>query len=116
MSIFNPNSPFKMEVLSVLEPAAGIPVLRTLSNYTQHIQNILGLTHYTKLDLSGVLNYWLSNNDIVQHQVPPSWRNLFLIIRLLNLDELAQRMEACLSIGATKEFSPTRSRRKQGEL
>jgi hypothetical protein len=62
------------------------------------------------LDLNGVLNYWIS--DI--RWLPPSWQNLLMIIRQLHQDELAQRMETCLSAGATEELSPTRE--YQGEL
>jgi hypothetical protein len=62
------------------------------------------------LDLNVLLNSWIS--DI--QWLPPSWRNFLLIIRFLHQDELAQRMETCLSAGATEELSPTRG--KQGEL
>ena len=85
--------------MSLLEAAAGIPVRRTLSDYTWHVRIILGLAQNTDLDLNGLLNYWTSS---VQW-LPPLWKNLLLIIRLLNLDELAQRMEAYLSAGATEE-------------
>ena len=87
--------------MSLLEPAAGIPVMTTLTDYTRHIQIFLGLAQDTNLDPNGLLNYWISS---VQW-LPPSWRNLLLIIRLLNLDELAQRMETYLSAGATEEPS-----------
>ena len=96
--------------MSLLEVAAGIPVMTTLTDYTRRIQDILSLPQYPYLDLNGVLNDWIS---CIQW-LPPSWRNLLLIIRLLNLDELAQRMETYLSAGATEELSPTRG--KQGEL
>ena len=84
--------------------------MRVLTDYAQRIQNILGLAQDTNLDLNGLLDYWISN----VLWLPPSWRNLLLIVRLLNLDELAQRMETYLSTGATEELSPTRG--KQGEL
>ena len=61
VSPFNPESSFNMSAVSLLEAAAGIPVMRTLSDYTRHIQNILGLAQYTNLDLNGLLNYWISN-------------------------------------------------------
>ena len=99
MAPFNPESSFTMRAVTSLEAAAGIPVMRTLSNYTRHIQTFLGLTQYSTPDLNGLLNYWISNIQ----WLPPMWRNLFLIIRLLNLDELAQRMETYLSAGATEE-------------
>ena len=95
--------------MSLLESAAGIPVMTTLSDYTHLIQNILGLPVTFNLDLNGVFNYWIS--AVVW--LPPSWRNLLLIIRLLHQDELAQRMETYLSAGAAEELSPTRG--KQGD-
>jgi hypothetical protein len=107
---FDPESSFTLRAVSLLESAAGIPVMTTLSGYTLHIQNILGLPMTTNLDLKGVLDSWI--NDI--QWLPPSWRNLLLIVRLLHQDELAQRMETYLSAGATEELSPTRG--KQGEL
>ena len=107
---FDPEISFTLRAVSLLESAAGIPVMTTLSDYTHHIRNILGLTITTNLDLNELLDYWISGRQ----WLPPSWRNLLLIIRLLHQDELAQRMETCLSAGATEELSPTRG--KQGEL
>ena len=103
---FNPESPFNKRALSLLEPAAGIPVMSTLSDYTRHIQNILGPMTSSILDLNPLINYWIS--DILH--IPPTWKNVLLIIRLLNLDDLAQRMESYLS-GAMKEISPVRGKR-----
>ena len=102
VSPFNGESSFSLRAVSLLEPAAGIPVMTTLTDYTQHIQILLGPAQYTNLDLNELLNYWISN---VQW-LPPTWRNLFNIIRWLGLNELAQRMETYLSAGATEELSP----------
>ena len=110
MTPFDPKSPFTLRAVSLLESAAGIPVMTTLSDYTRHIQNILGLTITTDLDVNGLLDYWISG--VVW--LPPSWQNLLLIVRRLHQDELAKRMETYLSAGATEELSPTRG--KQGEL
>ena len=111
MTPFDPDSSFTLRAVSLLESAAGIPVMTTLSDYTHHIQSILGLPTTTNLDLMGVFNYWLSGKP----WLPPSWRNLLQIIRhLLHQFEVAQRMETYLSAGATEELSPTRGR--QGEL
>ena len=110
MTPFDPESSFTLRAVSVLESAAGIPVMTILSGYTHHIRNILGLSMTFNLDLNGVLNNWISSKS----WLPPSWRNLLQIIRLLHQDELAQRMETYLSAGATEELSPTRG--KQGEL
>ena len=86
-----------MRALFSLEEA-GIPVMSTLSDYTKHFQNILGLAMFTDFNLNSLLNYWIVN----VWQVPPTWKSLLLIIRQLNLDDLAQRMETYLS-GATEE-------------
>ena len=110
MTPFDPDSSFTLRAVSLLESAAGIPVMTTLSDYTHHIKNILGLQMITSLDLKVVLYYWISGKP----WLPPSWRNLLLIIRQLHQDELAQRMETYLSASATEELSPTRG--KQGEL
>ena len=103
---FNRESLFTLTDISFLESAAGIPVRRTLSGYTQQLQGILGLTQHTNLDLDGVLNHWMTS----ALWLPPSWSNLLWVIRLLHLDELAQRMETYLSAGATEELSPTRGK------
>ena len=101
---FDPNNHrFNMRALSLLEAAAGIPVMRTLSDYTQHIQSSLGLVMIPILDLNALLNYWIGN----AWRTPPTWEKLLDIIRQLNLDELAQRMETYLS-GEAEEFSPIR--------
>ena len=110
MTSFDPESPFTLRAVSSLESTAGIPVMTTLTNHTRHIQHILGLSLFFNADLNGVLNYWISGKP----WLPPSWRNLLLIIRLLDQDELAQRMETYLSAGATEELSPTRG--THGEL
>ena len=112
MSPFNQESSFSLRAVSLLESAAGIPVMKTLTDYTRHIKNILGLTTITYVDLKVLLNDWIGGTQKIY--APATWRNLLLIIRLLNLDELAQRMETYLSAGATEELSPTRG--KQGEL
>ena len=96
---FNPDSPFDMRTLSLLEAAAGIPVIRTLKKYTQQIQNILSFVKISDFGLKTLLNFWLRN---AKH-ILPTWKNL-LIIRLLNLDELAERIETYLSAGATEDL------------
>ena len=97
--------------MSLLEFAAGIPVMTTLRNYVQSVENKLHI-HVSPPDLNTLLTTWLGYPEA--GNVPPTWRNLFDIIRRLHLDDLAQRMETYLSTGAIVELSPTRG--KQGEL
>ena len=102
MTHFNPESSFDIDALSFLEEL-GIPVMNTLNDYTGRIQDILGLALVPNTSLNSLLDYWISD---VQ-PVPPTWKHLLLIIRLLNLDDLAQQMETYLS-GATEELYPAR--------
>ena len=112
MASFDPESSFTLRALSLLESTAGIPVMTTLSNHmhTRSIKNILHLPMTTNLDLNGALNYWIRS----KRGLSSSWRNLFLILRFLHQDELAQVMETYLSGGAREELSHTRG--KLGEL
>ena len=73
--------------------------MSTLSDYTKHLQNILGLVTFTNFDLNSLLNYWISN----VRRIPSTWKSLLQIIRLLNLDDLAQRMETYLSGAMEKQ-------------
>lgn len=93
---FNPDSFFDMRALYFLEEA-GIPVMSMLNNYTHYIQKMLGLPMTCNQDL---FNYWISS----VWQVSPTWKNLLDILRILNLDDLAQQIESYLS-GAT-DLSP----------
>ena len=105
-SYYDPDSQLTMSALSRMK-GAGIPVitsLDTLSN-VQFLRHIALLSIYPFSDILSVLHAWLSPT---LSRLPPTWRNLLLIIRLLNLDDLAKRIESYLS-----EFSPTS--RKQGE-
>ena len=105
---FDPESSFNMRAVSLLEAAAGIPVMRTLNGYIWDIQNILGLTNIPNLQLNTLLNLWIGSG--VYH-ISPTWNNLLLILRLLNLDDLAQRIETCLIGG----LSPTREKQGEGD-
>ena len=104
MTSYDPDSQFTMSCLSRLE-SIGIPVITSLSNikiellqqfFSIVVPNAHVYTHPTSL-----LNAWLSR-DVSSHT--STWKNLLMIIRLLNLDDLAQRMETYLS-EAKKEYS-----------
>ena len=85
--------------------------MSTLSDYTQRIHSILGLPPSDISDLNSILHYWIGGVC----QISPTWKNLLLIIRLLNLDDLAQRMETYLS-GAIKELSSIGGEEGEGSL
>ena len=106
---YDPDSQFTMSALSRLE-GVGIPVLTFLFSNIYHFQRVLSvlIRHLSTFrDGTSLLNAWLSSG--VLSRLPPTWRNLLLIIRLLNLDELAQKMETYLMISgaiATEEQHP----------
>ena len=96
---YDPDSQFTMSALSRLNDV-GIPVLTFLNTKIQLLQQILSAPvpdAYIYTQSASLLNAWLSSGML--SRLPSSWRNLLLIIRLLNLDELAQRMETYLSTG-----------------
>ena len=78
----------------------GIPVISTLDTNFKRLQKLLSsciMRTHTSTTTSSLLDTWLSYDSNAFCYLPPTWRNLLLIIRLLNLDELAQRMETFLS-------------------
>ena len=92
-----------MEALTRLEEG-GFPVLSSLNIDIRSFRHFLGLPELTihALDsLALILNSWLSGFS----NVPPTWNNLLLVIRQLNLDNLAQPTETYLSVGTVKEPS-----------
>ena len=109
---FDPESPFTLRAVSLLESAAGIPVMTTLSDYAETIENELHI-HLFPPDLNTLLRTWLGYP--AAGSMPPSWRNLLDIIRLLHLDELAQKMETCLSAGEPIEMEFEEATKKEGE-
>ena len=97
---FDPESSFTLRAVSLLESAAGIPVMTTPSDYTEAIEKELHI-HVFPPNLNTLLTNWLRYP--AAGSMPPSWRNLLNTIRLLHQDELAQRMETYLSAGVTEE-------------
>ena len=103
---YDPNSRFTTEALSRLTER-GIPVLRFLSINIKSFRHLLGFSEpviYTHYNLALVLNSWMRGFS----NVPPTWRNLLLVIRQLNLDSLGQLTETYLSGRIVKEPTITR--------
>lgn len=91
---YDPNSHFTMSGLSQLE-GIGIPVTFSLDTdiqLLQHIFNTLIPNAHTYTQTSSLLNAWLSYG--MSSHLPPTWKNLLLVIHLLNLDV---RIETYLS-------------------
>lgn len=94
---FDPEIPFDMRGLSLVEEA-GIPLMSTLKDYTQQIKMLLDLQvsssgpKVDSMDLNKLFTYWLMSGG----KLPPTWINLLWIIRQLNLDYIAMKIETYL--------------------
>ena len=110
----DPDSQFTTLALSRLK-GVGIPVMTSLNANIQLLQQVLVTfvpDTYIYTDTKSLLQVWLSYG--VSCRLPPTWKNLFLIIRLLNLNDLVQRMESYLS-GATDREEQLRRIKAEGE-
>ena len=108
--MYDPDGHFTLSGISRLE-GAGIPVTTSLNTDIQLLQQIfktLVPNAHTYTHTSSLLNAWLSCG--VSGHLPPTWKNLLLIIRLLNLDEW---IETYLS--GTKHREKQHSEMKQVE-
>ena len=105
-----------MSALSRLE-GVGIPVLASLNANTSFFQQVLSVfaPHLSAAfhDASSLLDAWLSSGVLCY--LPPTWKSLLLIIRFLNLDELAQWMETYLSGSIEEQHSEIRAIESEGE-
>lgn len=98
---FNPERPFTVRAPSFLE-AADIPLKSSLGNYAQQLQKILNLDISFPLDV----DTWLKGDS----SICPTWKNLLLLIRLFNLDGLAQQVETYLSGEIVEPHSKVKER------
>lgn len=113
MTAFNPEKPFTKEALSRLE-AAGIPVLSSLNDNIHRLQSMLGITSDTTRDsdISATLSLWL-NPARESTNTAPSWKNLFLVLNAIDLDDLIERIDIYFSgATATEQQSPEIKERK----
>ena len=83
-----------MRALSLLE-AAGIPLMSSLGDYTGSITHILGMPlAIAPPPIESLLRIWLQSFSMTAY--PPTWNSLLQITCLLNLHDLAERIETCL--------------------
>ena len=71
---------------------AGIPVWRELSDKNRDFQAVLRVR---EPDANLAIIKWLSSGQ--KANIQPLWKNLLLILRLINLDILAKQIETYLS-------------------
>ena len=80
---------FTLASLTQLEKREGIPVLTELEAKNHEFQAIIRVK---QPDLSWAINKWLTAP--VLSRIKPTWKNLLLVLHLINLDHLAEDIEA----------------------
>ena len=90
-SKFNPDEAFTMASLTQLEKLSGIPVLASLEMKGREFQSVIRVKQHS---VSGAIDKWLTAP--VLSDILPTWKNLFLVLRLIDLDVLALQMETFL--------------------
>jgi hypothetical protein len=82
--VYNPDEKFSFESLSILQSVVGIPLL---SNLKERRRDFLKLIRVRQTSTpEDALKQWIT--DGVPSPIQPTWKNIRLLLRLLNLDKL----------------------------
>ena len=84
--LFDPDSRVTMRALFIAE-GSSIPVLTELSDKNRDFRALIRLR---QPDLFSAINKWLTAPVSC---IKPTWKNLILVLRFLNLDHLAMQFE-----------------------
>ena len=87
----------------------GIQLRREISSKNRDFQAVLRLK---QPDANSALIKWLNSSN--KSDIKPTWRNLFLILHLVNLDRLAEEIETHLGGTYVKQLSKDTSNTEQG--
>jgi hypothetical protein len=99
VALYDPDGLFTISALCKLEDI-DVPVITSLNTNFQALQLHIQSAHACTDPIS-LLKAWLFHG--VSSYLSPSWKNLLQIIRDLNLEELAKRMETHLSGGTRQD-------------
>ena len=80
---------FTSAALTQLEKREGIPVLTELEAKKNEFQ---ALIRVKRSKLSSAIDKWLTA-PVLSH-IKPTWKNFLCVLRLINLDQLANKIEA----------------------
>jgi hypothetical protein len=83
--VYNPDEKFSFKSLSLLQSAAGIPLLSKLQERRRDFLKRIRVRQTSTLE--DALKQWI-RTDGVASQIQPTWKNIRLILRLLDLDKL----------------------------
>ena len=96
--VYNPNEKFSFESLSLLESAAGIPLLSELKQRRRDFLRLIRVKQTTALN--DALKRWIT--DGVPSHIQPTWKNIRLLLCLLDLDELECKVGRVLNESDTQ--------------
>ena len=86
----------------------GVQLRREISSKNRDFQAVLRLR---QPDANSALIKWLNSSN--KSGIKPTWRNLFLILHLVNLDKLAEEIETHLGGTYVKQLSKDTSSTEQ---
>ena len=90
--VYNPNERFTLEALSLLQSAAGVPVLRELERKKIDLLRVIRVS--VKSSLKDALTRWIT--DGVPSYIEPTWKKLKLVLCLIDLDKLANQIDGVI--------------------
>ena len=82
--VYNPNEKFSFESLSLLQSAAGIPLLSELDRRRRKFLSLIRVKQTSTLE--DALKRWIT--DGVPSHIQPTWKTIRSLLGLLDLDEL----------------------------
>ena len=88
----------------------GVQVRREISSKNKDFQAVL---RQKQPDANSAMIKW--TNSVHQTSLKPTWKTLLLVLRLINLDHLAEEINTCLSGGTVKQLSEGTSASKEQE-
>ena len=86
--VYNPNEKFSFRSLSLLQSAAGIPILDELKKKRLDLLRIIRVKQTSTLE--DALKQWIT--DGVLSRIEPTWKSIRLLLCILHLDELECRV------------------------
>ena len=97
---------FTFAALTQLEKREGIPVLTELEGKKNEFQAVIRVR---QPNLFWAIDKWLTAP--IKSRIKPTWKNFFCILRLINLDQLANDIEA-----HSKKHSLSSLKKDQGTI
>ena len=82
---------FTFAALTQLERREGIPVLTELEAKRKEFQAVIRVK---QRNLTLAIERWLTINPPVESRIKPTWKNFLCVLRLINLDHVANDVEA----------------------